>query len=93
MSRRPVCQSCFSRVSAVDSDAVCRSCRREAESLVADLADRTRPPDAAEVEARRLLVRAAKGPPPGRSLAPAELDAILPPVDCARTRARLEVAS
>ncbi len=93
MSRRLVCQSCFSRVSAVDALGTCGPCRREAESLVADLADRTRPPDAAEVEARRLLVRAAKGPPPGRSLTPAELDAVLPPVDCARTRARLGVAS
>ena len=87
---RPRCSACFSRVKAVDHRGYCRRCRREREELIPDLAERTRPAPAElrEIEGRLGLVRAAKRERCGAELSLDELDRVVPPVWCARTRQR-----
>lgn len=75
------CPSCFT-IRHLTAHGVCRPCAREAETLVPDLAERTRPADAAEIEARRDAIKARRGHPEV-VLSLDELDEVLLPVSVA----------
>lgn len=80
------CPSCHNRVAVLLPSGVCWPCSRDTEPIVPDLAERTRPADADEIEARLAAVRAAKAD--RGVLTPDDLDAILPPLDDHHARAR-----
>lgn len=71
------CPSCF-KIRHLTAHGVCRPCAREAETLVPDLWERTKPADFEEIEARRDAVKARRGHP-DVVLSLNELDEILPP--------------